>query len=63
MVSFNGLITNIYSSIIGERYLPTLKPNGVFINVSAPEWNFPEVKPLLFIMYQVIFAGSASGKI
>ncbi|KAI8879292.1 GroES-like protein [Backusella circina FSU 941] len=44
-----------------ERYIPTLKPNGVFINVSAPEWNFPEVKPLLFIMYQVVFAGSAAG--
>jgi hypothetical protein len=40
-----------------------LKPNGVFINVSAPEWNFPELNPLLFLMYQAVFAGSAAGKI
>ncbi|KAI8883220.1 NAD(P)-binding protein, partial [Backusella circina FSU 941] len=55
------LCTGTGSDFTWERYLPILKPNGVFINVSAPEWNFPEVKTLLFLMHQVSFAGSAAG--
>jgi hypothetical protein len=59
MTHFNDLFTHAF--VIGESYIPTLKPNGVFINVSAPEWKFPELDPLLFLRYQAAFAGSASG--
>lgn len=31
------------------------------MNVSAPDWNFPELSPLEMIMHQVSVSGSAAG--
>ncbi|KAI8884767.1 GroES-like protein [Backusella circina FSU 941] len=41
-----------------EAFIPTLKPNGVFINVNAPEWVFPEYKQMLFLFGQYTIAAS-----
>ncbi|KAI9486096.1 MAG: chaperonin 10-like protein [Benjaminiella poitrasii] len=42
-------------------FLNLLRPNGRFINVSAPDWDFPAISPLLMIMNQVSIEGSAIG--
>lgn len=42
-------------------YFNLLKVNGKFMNVSAPDWNFPELNPLEMIMHQVSVSGSAAG--
>lgn len=31
------------------------------MNVSAPEWNFPEINPLQLLMNQVVITGTAAG--
>jgi hypothetical protein len=49
--------------ILGEAFVPTLKPNGVFINVNAPEWVFPEYKQMLFLFGQYTIAASLAGKL
>jgi D-arabinose 1-dehydrogenase-like Zn-dependent alcohol dehydrogenase len=38
-----------------------LRINGHFINVSMPDWSFPELHPVVFIMSQVHISGSAIG--
>jgi hypothetical protein len=47
---------------IGEKYLPTLKPNGVFINVSNQGWKLPEMDPMFVLLLQVSISASAAGK-
>lgn len=42
-------------------YLGLLRVNGHFINVSMPEWNFPEISPYVFFISQVFIHGSAIG--
>ncbi|KAI9333377.1 chaperonin 10-like protein [Pilaira anomala] len=42
-------------------YLGLLRVNGHFINVSMPEWNFPEISPYVFFLSQVFIHGSAIG--
>ncbi|KAI7898559.1 chaperonin 10-like protein [Cokeromyces recurvatus] len=44
-----------------ETYTALFKPNGIFINVGLPEWNFPEVNPMTLAMSQVNICGSAIG--
>lgn len=44
-----------------ETYTPLFRPNGIFINVGLPEWNFPEIRPMLLSMGQVTICGSAIG--
>lgn len=53
------LIRHLY--IIGGAYYRLLRVNGQFMNVSAPEWNFPEINPLEMIMNQVNISSSAAG--
>lgn len=50
-----------YNKNIGETYAPLFRPNGIFINVGLPEWNFPEIRPMLLSMGQVTICGSAIG--
>lgn len=50
-----------YITNIGETYAPLFRPNGIFINVGLPEWNFPEIRPMLLAMSQVTICGSAIG--
>lgn len=38
-----------------------LHVNGKFMNVSAPEWNFPEISPLELLANQIHISGSAAG--
>lgn len=42
-----------------KTYTQLFRPNGIFINVSPPSWNFPEISPLLLAMSQVNICGSA----
>ncbi|KAI8095683.1 chaperonin 10-like protein [Thamnidium elegans] len=44
-----------------ETYLRLFRPNGVFINVGLPSWNFPEVSPMLLVITQASICGSAIG--
>lgn len=46
---------------IGNTYLSLLHANGHFINVSMPDWNFPELHPVVFILNQAHISGSAIG--
>ncbi|KAG2234682.1 chaperonin 10-like protein [Thamnidium elegans] len=38
-----------------------LHVNGNFMNVAAPEWNFPELSPLQLLMSQISISGTAAG--
>ncbi|KAI8072020.1 chaperonin 10-like protein [Thamnidium elegans] len=42
-------------------YLSLIVVNGHFINISIPEWNFPEINPFVFFSTQVFISGSAIG--
>lgn len=55
------LCTGTGSDFKWETYVPLFRPNGIFINVGLPEWNFPEVRPMLLSMSQVTICGSAIG--
>ncbi|KAI8883181.1 GroES-like protein [Backusella circina FSU 941] len=55
------LCTGCSSDFKWETYLPLLQPNGVFINVNVPRWQFPALSPSLIIVLQVSIAGSAAG--
>ncbi|CEP14185.1 hypothetical protein [Parasitella parasitica] len=44
-----------------ETYVRLFSPNGIFINVGLPEWNFPDISPMLLAMSQVTICGSAIG--
>lgn len=47
--------------MLGSPYFALLHVNGKFMNVSAPEWNFPEVNPFELLVNQVNISGSAAG--
>jgi D-arabinose 1-dehydrogenase-like Zn-dependent alcohol dehydrogenase len=55
------LCTGTGSDFKWERYLNLIKVNGHFIHVMLPEWQFPEMSPLVFIRSQVYISGSAIG--
>ncbi|KAI8889808.1 GroES-like protein [Backusella circina FSU 941] len=55
------LCTGMSEDFTWEKYLPTLKPNGVFINVSGQGWKLPAIDPLFLLLLQVSIAGSAAG--
>ncbi|CEP17337.1 hypothetical protein [Parasitella parasitica] len=55
------LCTGISPDFKWKTYTPLFKPNGVFINVNLPEWNFPEISPMLLVASQVNICGSAIG--
>ncbi|KAI8991177.1 chaperonin 10-like protein [Mycotypha africana] len=55
------LCTGTSSDFKWETYVPLFRPNGIFINVGIPEWNFPEISPMLLAMSQVTICGSAIG--
>jgi alcohol dehydrogenase (NADP+) len=38
-----------------------LKVNAQFLNVSAPDWNFPEMHPMVFLTKQIKISGSLIG--
>lgn len=66
MNKIKGELTHILCTGTGadfkwQTYVPLFRPNGTFINVSLPGWNFPEVPPGLLSMSQVNICGSAIG--
>lgn len=66
MAKYNNTLTHILCTGTSPDfqwapYFALLRVNGQFINVSAPNWNFPELSPLYLIMNQVNISGSAIG--
>lgn len=66
MARYKSELTHILCTGTGqdfkwETYTPLFVPNGIFINVGLPEWNFPEITPMLLAMGQVTICGSAIG--
>ncbi|KAI7892710.1 chaperonin 10-like protein [Mucor mucedo] len=55
------LCTGASDDFAWKTFIPLFKPNGTFINVSLPSWNFPEVPPMMLSMSQVNICGSAIG--
>lgn len=55
------LCTGTSSDFKWETYTQLFRPNGIFINVGLPAWNFPEISPMLLAMSQVTICGSAIG--
>lgn len=55
------LCTGTSNDFKWQTYTQLFKPNGIFINVGLPAWNFPEVPPMLLAMSQVTICGSAIG--
>lgn len=55
--------TNIDNFIftLGEPYLELLHVNGQFMNVSIPDWKFPQISPFTLIVNQVSISGTAAG--
>lgn len=61
-----GEVTHILCTGTGqdfkwETYAKLFGPNGVFINVGLPSWNFPEIPPMLLAINQFNICGSAIG--
>ncbi|KAI8058869.1 chaperonin 10-like protein [Thamnidium elegans] len=44
-----------------STFFDLLHVDGHFMNVSAPEWNFPEINPLQFLMAQIVITGTVAG--
>ncbi|KAI7903691.1 uncharacterized protein BX663DRAFT_507308 [Cokeromyces recurvatus] len=42
-------------------YLALLRPNGHFINVSAPDWDFPGMNVMTLLLNQIFIHGSCIG--
>ncbi|KAL0136471.1 chaperonin 10-like protein [Mucor lusitanicus] len=66
MAKYNNTLTHILCTGTSPDfqwapYFALLRVNGHFINVMAPNWQFPELSPLLLIMNQVFIHGSAIG--
>ncbi|KAI8362807.1 chaperonin 10-like protein [Blakeslea trispora] len=64
--SYKGQLTHILCTGCGpdftwEKYLALLKRKGSFINVNAPSWTFPPLKPMLLIGTQANILGSLIG--
>ncbi|KAG2195001.1 hypothetical protein INT46_009759 [Mucor plumbeus] len=66
MAKYNNTLTHILCTGTSPDfqwlpYFALLRANGNFINVSAPNWNFPELSPIILLMNQVNISGSAIG--
>ena len=55
------LCTGTSPSFQWNTYFALLKGNGHFINVMAPDWDLPTMKPLTLLLSQVFIHGSAIG--
>ncbi|CAO3615940.1 unnamed protein product [Mucor fragilis] len=66
MAKYNNTLTHILCTGTSPDfqwapYFALLRVNGHFINVMAPNWQFPELNPFVLIMNQVFIHGSAIG--
>jgi alcohol dehydrogenase (NADP+) len=49
----------LYNS--GHTYFALMKVNSYFINVSAPDWEFPKMNAFLLLIKQISVSGSGIG--
>ncbi|KAG1468175.1 hypothetical protein G6F56_003993 [Rhizopus delemar] len=68
MSKYNSTLTHILCTGVGkdftwEPYINILKPNGVFINVNAPDFQYPPVPLMLLIFKQANICGSVAGSV
>ncbi|KAG1133604.1 hypothetical protein G6F61_003781 [Rhizopus arrhizus] len=55
------LCTGVGEDFIWEPYFNILRPNGVFINVNAPDFKYPPVPLMMLLFKQIIICGSMVG--
>ncbi|GAA5817531.1 hypothetical protein MFLAVUS_011079 [Mucor flavus] len=55
------LCTGTSSDFQWDTYFALLRVNGHFMNVAAPDWNFPELSPLQLLINQISISGTAAG--